>query len=218
MKNLKARHFISVLCVIVGIGLIASGFLNWSDSVKTLELGGQSLQWPTTRGLITASGFKTKVEHERYETFFKYKCEISYDYQVGSRVFTGTRVSYATAGDHYVLDKKLVEYIHARFRKGDPVEVHYDKTAPENAVLIPGVEAEHVSLPAYDYLAIGLLLLAVGPLIGTFRPGPYAYVKAILLSMPIVVLGLGLAILKPILVRNLVPPSSIIHLRENNLQ
>ena len=83
---------------------------------------------------------------------------VLYEYKVGSEIYTGSRVAYATDAAEVEIFKEL------GYQEGDSIVIWYDAKMPERSVLVPSVLHQSVFLQ--------WLVIFVGAAIGLF----YAFV------------------------------------------
>ena len=87
-----------------------------------------SNDWPSAPGVISVSRVVNTVGS-------KFKADVSYQYAVGGRNFSGTRIRFAdTTGSRRNAQENLIK----PYPVGREVEVFYDPQNPRDAVLEPG--------------------------------------------------------------------------------
>jgi hypothetical protein len=100
-------------------------------------------------GFITSAEMTTEDGGEGGST---HGAKVSYEYRVGGRDYTGTRVCF---GDYTSDDGKHAVKILARYQTGTKATVFYDSNKPERAVLETGIH-----FGAWISLGVGTLFLA----------------------------------------------------------
>lgn len=78
--------------------------------------------------LVTATGAKSLRQ--------EWKPELQYSYQVNDKLYTGERVNIYGLGSRPSEVEARQEL--AAWKRGDPVQVHYDPDNPAASVLLPG--------------------------------------------------------------------------------
>jgi hypothetical protein len=132
--------------MLLGLG----GFLI-SGGILALYLAISNRTWPTTQGRIRASVLGHYPECEGAPK--RYGAHVEYDYRVGDRAFSSTRI----ALDHFDFGLAHTQYVLNKYPVGKPVTVYYDPKHPKVSVL------EHNSLStSYILLSIGLALFGLG--------------------------------------------------------
>jgi Protein of unknown function (DUF3592) len=111
--------FFRVIVFAAGAALVAASF--W---LRAMNARAQS--WSATRGRI----LKCELPPDPHDAGSS--VELSYQYKVGARTFTSSRVAFAAFRNDANSKAALV----ARFPSGSEVEVFYDPRNPSNAVLL----------------------------------------------------------------------------------
>lgn len=126
-------------------------------SAVFLVIGGRhvvkanaSAGWPAVDGRIVSSGM---AESKQDEGVF-FWVHVAYQYSVGQRVYSGTRVNFAP--DTIKKPRKARE-IMDRYPSGKTVKVFYNPANPVEAVLEPGEVRT-----TWDRVALGIVLFALG--------------------------------------------------------
>jgi len=91
------------------------------QAIFNLSKGSASTNWPTTKGEILESGFRTKGDNTSYPV-------VKYQYDVNGKTYDGDRIVFGSSADvpSGTLD---------RYPVGGTVTVFYDPNHPESAVL-----------------------------------------------------------------------------------
>jgi hypothetical protein len=139
----------------LGAGLTLMG-------VRSLNRYRAVRHWDRTRGTLTElrSGFAE--ERVKYSNL-KYEYPIAaYEYQVGERKFTGTRVSVELKNLWVPVDE-VGKAPWSDWKAGDQVAVFYDPNRPEDALLIPQLQRRRRShLWAITLAGLLLMLGSIG--------------------------------------------------------
>ena len=88
--------------------------------------------WPTTQGVITRSGFKTK-----FVGAINHSAHIEYDFSVDNKRYTSTSVRTRGASSK---NKSDIEAVIERFPAGTEVPVYYNPDDPSESYLEVGVD------------------------------------------------------------------------------
>ena len=145
--------------VVVGFGVLLgySGAADWYAGV-------QSESWPTAPGTVLVSEVVRIPGHGRVG--HSYRGHVEYRYRIGTRTYLGDRVSFGregVLGDGSEDSRRVV----TRFPGAQDVQVHYDPSDPDRAVLDPGW-----TWSAMLRVATGLIIVLVGMLLRRFRSVP----------------------------------------------
>jgi hypothetical protein len=102
--------------------------------VHTIFKQAESVDYPQVTGTVTHCEIRTHHGSKggtSYEPFIKYR------YAVGGHPFTGTRLRYnSVSSSNYGAASSLVD----EHPVGSPLQVYYDPTNPQDALLLPGIE------------------------------------------------------------------------------
>jgi hypothetical protein len=114
---------------VIGIGLLFYGG-------HMLHKSWESSSWPSTEGVIRTSDAKSGTKGKNKDT--SYTLEVTYDYAVRERSFTGSKIGmYPMTWN----SESCLEPQQAKYRVGRKVSVFYSPADPANAVLEPGIQA-----------------------------------------------------------------------------
>ncbi len=128
------------------VGLAIYLLIDALRSLKKLEACGH---WPRTDGVMTKSIVSRPKSTSSQHVFYA-----EYDYSVGGRNYSGSRVAYYTVSDE--AEAKKLGNSHA---VGKVVDVFYDPTNPAEATLINHPKAGGKK---YGEVILGCLALVVG--------------------------------------------------------
>lgn len=140
------------------------GMLAW-QAVKQVRANS----FATASGMITQS--KLKVEHDSDGS--SYSPEVRYRYEVNGQSFEGNRIRY----DASSLGKGHSQSIVDRYSPGKTVLVHYNTTAPHDAVLELGLGITN--------LAVALFLTPFNAVAFVFAGGTFAWIRSKQLRRPV---------------------------------
>lgn len=124
MLTLKNLFYVLVFGVVMYVGI-----------QQALEMG-DSRQWPTAEGVITASriasSHKTSTEKGWHGSRYEYEVRVQYAYSVGGVSYSGNRLrirpnKYSSEGN---AQRELAEY-----PVGQRVRVYYNPKEPERSLL-----------------------------------------------------------------------------------
>jgi len=150
---------ILVAAVVVGFGVLLgySGAADWYAGV-------QSENWPTAPGTVLVSEVLRIPGHGRVA--HGYRGHVEYRYRIGTRAYVGDRVSF---GREWVLGdgSEDAHRVVTRFQGAQDVQVYYDPSDPDRAVLDPGW-----TWSAMLRVAAGLIIVLVGVQLRRFRSVP----------------------------------------------
>lgn len=138
---------IFVFAIFFSIGAVLAGF-----SLHALFKARASLQWPQATAQIIESGIsKSRLGRSTYSPHIRYRYEVgTHEYESNMILFMGIR----WAGDYdYAND------LSKRYAPGTLVNIRYNPSSHEEAVLIPGPQREtQLSLfLALVFMAFGMI-------------------------------------------------------------
>ena len=127
--------------------ILPGAFITWWADRKIL-LGAQSTRWPTVEGTIVELGWHRGAAGIRDDT----EAVINYRYVVNGATYE------CDVHDHQGL-ARIAERpdMLQSFHIGDRITVYYDPTAPQRAVLVPGVGQS-----SREMRAVGIVATVVG--------------------------------------------------------
>ncbi len=131
--------------VLGGLGIF---LIIYAQSSKRKALQSQS--WPVTKGIITESTIKTKVDEEMGNTYLPI---IRYTYEVGGMMYEGKRIAFGS-GMEFNSHQKAAEFL-VGYPVDHEVSVYYNPEKPNEAVLQQAAHRTAVGL------VIGIVLLAI---------------------------------------------------------
>jgi len=123
------------------------------DAVRVLPAAWASRRWRQAEGRILAAEYMAAPTGGEGPPLPALGVGLRYDYTVGNRRLEGNRVSFAG----YAPTSGGVVAVRRRYPPGAAVTVWYDRNAPENSVLEPGM-----GVGLWGELAIGLALFLAG--------------------------------------------------------
>lgn len=133
MTNKKSSP---ITTLIVGVMLIVGAWLTYTHfSVPMAEEAKASESWPSTPGVITRSDVDQSIDDGKT----MYAAEISYDFTVGNKSYSGNRIS-LTSGNSKTSSLRKVKKDLQKYPVGEKVTVYYDPELPNNAVLQTGAD------------------------------------------------------------------------------
>ncbi len=140
--------------------LVAGGAISWWGW-GILQNARQSESWPTTSGQIIYSDVRESRDNEGTTSYY---ADIEFTYVVGDQRYTADKVSFGEYGSG---TRRHAADIVARYPQGMAVTVYYDPTAPETAVLEPGVtwSSYLVLIIGMTFVCFSLIMLPLSPLV-----------------------------------------------------
>lgn len=132
-----------------GLLLVIGAVVTWV-LLRRAKRGLDSRNWPTTSGIVRASG----VTIDRREDRTTHGATIVYEYRVGGTTQVGDKRSFS---DYRSSSGRRAYRIVAQYPVGSRVTVYYHPRKPELSVLEPGL---NWSTPLF--IALGLIFIAVG--------------------------------------------------------
>jgi hypothetical protein len=205
--NSAFSGFSQLVTLVVGIGALVLAMASWRGDSEMLAKASDSLHWPVASATIRSVAIEKQERHSRSGTYYEYKCNLTYEYKVGAKRFAGTRISYATAGDHFVRDESVVNTVADNFRLNSKHAVRYNPSNHGDSVLIPGVDPDNVSLTSYLSAFIGVMFLCLAAVRATSDGSPS---NSSIVLIPMFIVGALCYFMQPAFVRSIVPPSAVI--------
>ncbi|WP_120497266.1 DUF3592 domain-containing protein [Kiloniella sp. EL199] len=132
-----------------GLFLVGLALYLLIDAIRSLKMFEACGHWPKTTGVMTKSLVSRPKSTSSQHVFYA-----GYDYNVGGRSYSGSRVAYYTVSDE--AEAKGLGNSHA---VGQTVDVFYDPANPGEATLINQPKADGKK---YGEVILGCLALAVG--------------------------------------------------------
>lgn len=152
-----ASNFLLILCG-GGFSLffIAFGIVLIVMNIRSKKKSEASQSWPVTNGKVVESKVKKErgVEDEDGDANYFYTVNVDYEYEVGGLLYKNKKLSF---GSHPSYNKQARAQEHlAQYPLGATVNVYYDPTNPQEAVL------ERVARSSKLGMIFGIVMLVVG--------------------------------------------------------
>lgn len=116
------------------------------------RLAQASRKWPSVKGTIISETTETDADDE--EPVSTSTQRVKYQYIVGQRRYTATRISFFR---HIRFDFLMPKKPH-RYWKGQNVDVYYDPSANHRSVLHPGMQVYSI-VPLLVPFVLGIVLI-----------------------------------------------------------
>jgi hypothetical protein len=121
---------------IFGIVFIVGAWLTYTNFSKPMaEEADATKSWPTAPGVITRSD----VHQSKSDGKTMYSAEISYDFVVEGKLFSGDRITLNSGGTSTSSIKSVKKDLQ-KYPVDAAVTVYYDPELPNNSVLEPGAD------------------------------------------------------------------------------
>ncbi|MDB4474167.1 DUF3592 domain-containing protein [Opitutaceae bacterium] len=147
-----AARFTPPILILVGIIVTAYG-------ANKVWLGYQSSNWPQTPGIVRSIGveesYKTEKSGSGSHRYKVYEAQLTYDYQVAGRSYTGDRISF---GHGPTRQRHPVQSVVDGLPIGSGVTVYYQPDNPSQSVLLPG----GFELRPWGFVAVGIVFFFGG--------------------------------------------------------
>ncbi len=119
--------------------LILVGIIVTAYGANRVWLGYQSRNWPQTpetiRSIEVEESYKTEKSGSGSRRYKVYEAQLTYDYLVAGRAYTGDRISF---GHGPTRQKTPVQSFVDGLPVGSGVTVYYQPDNPDQSVLLPG--------------------------------------------------------------------------------
>jgi Protein of unknown function (DUF3592) len=142
--------FQTIIGTVVGLVFMAVGGFIFSPAYKELKNAQDSLNWPTTDGVVISSEIKESTN----ENSTTYSANARYKYSIGEKSYSSDQVSF---GQYSSSNPEYAQSIVQRYLAGQKVKVHFNPTNPNNSVLEPGA-----SWVSYMPLGISIAFFTTG--------------------------------------------------------
>ena len=146
-ETLQQNRFMFWLCSLM---CLAGGTWALYTSVDCYQKIADSQSWPSTKGIVAAA----KVVESGSGSDIEYTPEVEYAYSVLGKDYFSSRIEICP---HNEDTRTAAEAVVENFPSGSHVEVYYDPTQPEFAVLVRG----NREAPAFDR-GMGFILILIG--------------------------------------------------------
>ncbi len=145
MVRTSSRHtrLLSLLFVFVGLIVVGIGIWIFVKSIR-------AEYWPVTDGIVRSAEMKS---HSSRHGRASYSAEVTYDYQVAGKSYTGDKVAIGQMS----ASSEYARGILKRYPVGKRVSVHYSTGDPSDAVLEPGIHGG-----TWICLGVGTLFTLLG--------------------------------------------------------
>ncbi len=155
--NKLRRNLLPLIAIFVGVCIVFWGFLS-------LMKAKESLNWPTTAGIVVSSSVYDSTAHEVGVNKSVFHAEVIYEFNVNDTQYSSKRISF---GDYGAGDPSHAGDIVSRYPKGMNVMVYYQPDKPIECLLEPGIKAQSFYMSGF-----GLVFFIVGILLIIFLPKP----------------------------------------------
>ena len=135
----------------IGAGIALLGLLFVGLYLRSRGRAAASQGWPETPGRVTSATMNLIEDEESGDVYSPY---VSYEYQVGGRSLSGSRIRFGSASSR---DQAKAAAVLQRYPEGKAVTVYYDPARPDEAVL----ERSAAGSASYLYLGVGFLLFGI---------------------------------------------------------
>jgi hypothetical protein len=139
MTNNPVKHMIknpetigSIIGMLFGAGLFFTQY-------KELKNAQDSLEWPTTKGIVILSEVKTDESNESVI----YKTNIHYKYTLKSQDYFSDRVSF---GWPEYSDIEQAKTAVKKYKQGQNINIHFNPANPSESVIEPGMNNSSLEL------------------------------------------------------------------------
>lgn len=130
---------------------------------RDTQKAGQSVNWPSVSGTVTAARVKTHHSTDSDgDTSETYSAQVEYQYQVNGVAYTSEKISFGAPVA--VSNLRKVQETVAQFPAGSPVNVYYNPQNPAEATL-------QTRMGSKTGLILGIIFLVIGMMIGCLGLG-----------------------------------------------
>jgi Protein of unknown function (DUF3592) len=149
------------------VTLLVIGTVGLFRAIRTARNAAQAAKWPTTSGVVRHSSVKKgrsmfSMSHSGMgKGPVTYRAQVIYAYRVNGVHFESTRVRFGAPRRERI--KNPVQDLVARYLVGRPVQVHYRREQPADAVLELGLDPfwRQAAMISATAVALGLCIGAV---------------------------------------------------------
>jgi hypothetical protein len=138
---------------------ILSGALALFVGARNCVRAYESINWPTTRGIVQTSSVEYRSGTKGGGT---YHAHVLYNYNLNGTAFSRDRVAY---GDYGSSNPSHAQEIVNRYPVGKNVTIYYMPSRPEECLLEPGIKLQAWAIPVFGmlFLSIGIAMLVFIP-------------------------------------------------------
>jgi hypothetical protein len=130
------KLIISIGCSTIGLGILLY-------SRQFYVKGRESLNWQITDGTILTSDVIKEMNNSGDHNYsMLYRAEVCYSYKILNEKFVSNKISFMP--NFSTSSSKLAYKRTLKYAANSKVQVYYNPTNPEEAVLEPGVKTEHI--------------------------------------------------------------------------
>jgi hypothetical protein len=146
-----AKAFAWFIAYVVPCFILFGGLAGLWISIGYLFDAYSSVTWPCTTGTIIRSELGSESAFKQDEDRTRYWPEVEYQYDVDGETFQSNNITLdgLRSGPHVGTGKEWAEEVLSRYPIDVHVSVHYDRDAPERAVLQTGVSLDNVFVPIF---------------------------------------------------------------------
>lgn len=144
-----------VFATVAGLCIAVWGF---SSLLKAKE----SVNWPTTQGIVISSTVYDSKSHEESSDKSAYHAKVFYEFNVNDTQYSSSRISF---GDYGSGDPSHANDIVGRYPAGMNVMVYYRANKPNECLLEPGIKTQ-----SFFMLGFGLVFFIAGIFLIIFLP------------------------------------------------
>lgn len=155
-RKKKMNKSQTIIGTAVGLVFMVAGGFIFPIGYQELKNAQDSLDWPTTYGVIILSEVK-EIKDEGSTTF---SANVRYKYSIGEKPYSSDQVSF---GQYSSSDSEYAWSIIHRYSTGQKVKVYFNPADPNKSVLEPGV-----SWVSYMPLGISTAVFAFGAIEAIF--------------------------------------------------
>ena len=149
------------ITLIVGIAFLVFGAIFILIYVLQQQKAKAAEAWPTAPGVVLSSGLEERRSRntKTHTTTITYSPKIEYEYTLMGQKYTGTKLAFGYASyDYRTASEKIAPY-----QPGTSVQVHYDPSKPDNAVL------ETRAAGAITLLIVGIVFIVFAAIFGFLK-------------------------------------------------
>ena len=122
-----------LLAILFGLVFATFSIPMIKQGYEELKNAQDSLNWPTTTGVIISSETKSSSGED---STISYHANIQYQYTIGGKSYLSDQVSFGEFGSS---DPEHARSIVRRYEKGQKIKVYFHPNYPDKSVLDPGV-------------------------------------------------------------------------------
>lgn len=192
-----------------------TGFSQLPKDMEEIELGIQSVKWPTTTAVITDHRVEVTDGGKRG---LEYTPHLNYKFQVNGKERSGDRTAFGQVLEHTYKNSEDASAANQKFPLRSKHTVHYSPTDPAKSVLVPGVSIENTYMKSVTFLALAVNMLSMGIFLALFLNTPLrklSYMPTVFIIVSSILTVYGTNSIQHFVISSKVPKNAVLRTEQN---